>query len=275
MPMAELYTGYNRHNHLPVTAASTTMSHWTEQLFSEHPELFHPIFEESVDRGDEQVEEILTLLDDLYDFTPASVLDVGCGIGRHVTAFADRGIEAHGLDLGADFIEQAEKRAEAAGVDENTSFYDRDMREVSEFTGQYDLVMNVYSFGFFDDETNEALLERFRDVLTPDGVLLLKIFNKEGRLLHFDEGAVNEIEGVTYALSREYNPLTSRRRSEGYVLEDGAVLGEYEFDVRLYTPLEMERLLARTGFEDIHLFNTYDREELTRESEKQVILGRK
>lgn len=253
---------------------SAAMSHWTEQLFSEHPDLFQPVFEESVDRGDEHVDAILSLLADLYDFRPASVLDVGCGIGRHVTAFADRGIDAHGIDLGADYIEQAEARAEAAGVDENTAFYDLDMRALDDLGGRYDLVMNVYSFEFFDEKTNQGLLERFRDLLNPEGVLLLKIFNKDGRLIEFTDGAVKSVEGVTYAVSREYDPLTSRRRSEGYVLENGSVVGDYEFDVRLYSPVEMKELLASTGFEDIHLFKTFDREELTRDSEKQVVLGR-
>lgn len=253
---------------------ASPMSHWTEQLFSEHPEKFQPILEGSVERGEEQVDAILGLIDDVYDFRPASVLDVGCGIGRHVTAFADRGIEAHGLDLGAEYIEQAEERAEGEGIDRLTSFYDRDMREVDDLTAEFDLVTSIYSFGFFDDETNEGLLKSIRDVLSSDGVLLLKTFDKVGRLVDFDNAEFETVEGVTYAISREYDPVSSRRRSEGYLLEDGAVIGDYEFDVRLYTPIEMRDLMTTTGYGDIHLFSDFKQGELTRASDTQVVLGR-
>lgn len=251
------------------------MTHWTEQFFLDQPGLFQPSLEENFDSGEEQSGQILTLLEDLYEHRPDSVLDVGCGIGRHVTAFAERGIEAHGLDMADQFIERARQRAVARGVADLTSFFARDMRSVTDLNGQYDLLMNVYSFGFFDEATNEELLTAFHQQLNPGGVLLLKTFNKDGRMANFIESGTNTVGDITYVRERQYDPLTSRRRSEGFVIENETYLGDYVFDVRLYTPIELAKLVSRAGFDDVHQFNTYDQEELTRESEKQVILGRK
>lgn len=251
------------------------MSHWTERFFLEHPELFLPALEDSVEGAEEQANEILTLLDVLYDFRPESVLDVGCGIGRHVTAFAECGIEAHGLDMAATYTDRASERAEAAGVADLTTFFARDMREVGDLDERYDLVMNIYSFGFFDEATNERLLGAFYERLRPGGVLLIKTFNKVGRLLDFTESGTNNVGDVTYVREYQYDPLTSRRRSEGFVIENENYLGDFEFDVRLYTPIELAKLVSTVGFEDVFQFETYDREELTRQSEEQVILGRR
>lgn len=251
------------------------MSHWTERVFLERPELFLPALEDSLEGAEEEATEILTLLDDLYDFRPESVLDVGCGIGRHVTAFAECGIEAHGLDMAATYTDRARERAEAAGVADLATFFARDMREVGDLDERYDLLMTVYSFGFFDEATNKRILGAFYERLHPGGVLLIKTFNKVGRLLDFTESEIKTVGDVTYVREYQYDPLTSRRCSEGFVIENERYLGEYEFDVRLYTPIELAKLISNVGFEDVFQFETCAREELTRESDEQIILGRK
>lgn len=251
------------------------MSHWTERVFLERPELFLPALEDSVGGAEEQATEILTLLDDLYDFRPESVLDVGCGIGRHVTAFAECGIEAHGLDMAAAYTDRARERAEVAGVADLTTLFTRDMREVGGLDERYDLLMNVYSFGFFDEATNERLLGAFYERLQPGGVLLIKTFNKVGRLLDFTESETNNVGDVTYVREYQYDPLTSRRCSDGFLIENESYVGDFVFDVRLYTPIELAKLVSTVGFEDVYQFNTYDREKLTRESGQQIILGRR
>lgn len=254
------------------------MTHWTERMYVENPDWRLPGLEESefAEGGDEDVDEILTLLEEIYDVTPEKVLDVGCGpLGRHVIPFAARGIEAHGLDISPAFVERAATQAEAAGVADTTSFFTRDMREIAQLTAHYDVLISHYTFSFYDEDTNEAILESFHDRLNPGGILLITANNKEGMLVNFKEDSNNTVGEVTYVRENQYDPLTSIQHEEAFVIANETVQGDYESDVRLYTPIEMKQMFARTGFEDIHLFETLDREALTRESESQVILGRK
>lgn len=246
-------------------------------LYEEHPEVFLPKFEQWAAEADEQVAGMLSLVEEAYDYTPTSVLDIGCGTGRHVVFFAERGIEAHGLDISTEYIERAQNRATAADVADATSFYARDMRELDGISQTYDLLTCVYtSFGFFDDETNAALLDAFADRLNPDGVLLLEVPNKEGYLASWSGSDVGRPhEGAVHAEQHEYDPVTSRATATIFAIEDGTYLGKGKFEVRFYAPIELQQLFDRAGFSDIRLFAGFDGEELTRESNRLLIIGRK
>ena len=45
-----------------------------------------------------------------------TVLDLGCGPGRHAVPFAQRGFRVTGVDLSVFHLEKAKERASAAGV---------------------------------------------------------------------------------------------------------------------------------------------------------------
>jgi len=58
------------------------------------------------------------LLVDLLRLRPGqSVLDVGCGTGRHSVELAGRGLDVTGLDVSEGMLAEARTRAESAGVD--------------------------------------------------------------------------------------------------------------------------------------------------------------
>lgn len=246
-------------------------------LYEEHPEAFLPILEMWAEKANDEVEAMLTRLEEAYDYTPTSVLDIGCGIGRHVIPFAKRGIEAHGLDISLEFIEQAKQRAATAGVADSTSFFHQDMRELDGLSRNYDLLICVAtSFGYFNEATNAGLLETFYDRLNPGGVLLLEVNNKEGLLTEWSDAVVeNPTEDALHVARYEYDPLTSRLHVTNVAIEDEMYLGEGEIAVRLYTPIELRQLYNSAGFSDIRLFATFEGEGLTRESQRLLVLGQK
>jgi cyclopropane fatty-acyl-phospholipid synthase-like methyltransferase len=62
------------------------------------------------------IREVDFLLQELGLQPGSSILDVGCGTGRHSIELAKRGYAVTGLDLSAEMLAQAEQGAKVAGV---------------------------------------------------------------------------------------------------------------------------------------------------------------
>lgn len=246
------------------------------QIYEHDPEVFLPKFDQWEEQADDQVDAMLALLEETYEFSPTSVLDVGCGTGRHVFAFAERGIEAHGLDISEEYVDRAQAQAASADTAAETSFFAGNMRDLDGLSGTYDLITCVYtSFGFFDDETNAAVLESFGDRLEPGGVVLIEVPNKDGFLSSWQDSVVgNPDENTVHAERHAYDPLTSRATATIYAIEDGTYVGDGEFEVRLYSPIELRQLFEDAGFSEIRLVAGFDGGELSRESRRLLVIGR-
>jgi len=85
-------------------------SSW-ETFFDAHA----PIYENNVFTKN-TVQEVDFLLDELRLPSGASILDVGCGTGRHSIELADRGYAVTGLDLSSEMLARAAEAAKARKV---------------------------------------------------------------------------------------------------------------------------------------------------------------
>lgn len=82
-----------------------------ERFFDAHA----PIYEENVFTKN-TVLEVDFLLDELSVQPGGSILDVGCGTGRHSIELAKRGYSVTGIDLSSEMLTRAAAAADAAGV---------------------------------------------------------------------------------------------------------------------------------------------------------------
>lgn len=250
------------------------VTHWTEDAFVENADLFALDLAARVEDADGEVADLLGLLAD-HDLEPESVLDVACGIGRHTVELAERGVEATGVDLSPEYVERAGERAAAAGVDDRTTFLAGDVRDLP-VDGEFDLVTNLWTaFGYYDDETNRAVLDGVRDRVAPGGALLVELANKEGVLADFDPDGVAEMDDHRVVETREYDPATSRIRSHRrvYDADTDGFLGEYDVDLRAYAPVELRRHCEQAGFADVSLYGSLDGAELERASRRLVVVA--
>jgi SAM-dependent methyltransferase len=253
------------------------MPHWTESLFTRDPDLFAPTLDRRTDEAPDQVSALLNLVERRYDRQPTSVLDVGCGMGRHVVAFAEAGVEAHGVDISEAYLERARERAGGDASDRAT-FERGDMRELADADGTYDLVTSFWTtFGYYGEETNQRVLEGMYDRVAEGGVVALELANREGVLSAFDADGVSVLGDEMHVETREYDPQTARMHTTVRVLDDESetYLRSFEFDVRLYAPVELAAMVARAGFSDVALYASLDGETLDPDSRRLVVLGRK
>lgn len=254
------------------------MTHWTEEMFVDHADVFERTLEGRVESADEEVEQLLELVDD-HGIDPDTALDVACGIGRHTVELAAQGIEARGLDISPQYVDSARERAEEAGVADHVTVEVGDMRDLEALEGRYDLVTNMWTaFGYFDDETNEQVAAGLRECVADDGALVMDLANKEWMMANYQESSTGLVDGDLHTQRREYTPETGRMETtfalfrgdgEGYEF-----VGEVEWDLRVYAPAELRRLLERAGFSEVDLYGGLDGSELERASTRLVIVAR-
>ncbi|MGQ9731901.1 MAG: SAM-dependent methyltransferase, partial [Candidatus Zipacnadales bacterium] len=113
-------------------------SEWYENYFDE---IYLCSYGWRLDRAPAETETILRLLD-----LPsgASILDLGCGQGRHVVELARRGYQVTGLDLSRVLLQKAQELAQKMGV--GVELVEEDMRRIPEtWAARFDGIINVFT----------------------------------------------------------------------------------------------------------------------------------
>lgn len=99
------------------------------------------------------------------------VLDIGCGWGGMALYLHEKtGAEVLGITLSEEQLKVARTRAAAAGVADKVKFELIDYRRV---TGQFDRIVSVGMFEHVGPRHYRSFFLKCRDLLTPQGVMLL------------------------------------------------------------------------------------------------------
>jgi cyclopropane-fatty-acyl-phospholipid synthase len=99
------------------------------------------------------------------------VLDIGCGWGGLALYLAEEyGVEVLGITLSKEQLEVARSRAKQAGLAGRVRFELADYREVS---GEFDRIVSVGMFEHVGPPHFRTFFERCRNLLAPDGLMLL------------------------------------------------------------------------------------------------------
>jgi len=166
---------------------NTIPSDWYKRSFNRD---YMRIYAYKDETTTQETTAILTYLN-LPHTVPSSssprILDTACGWGRHAVELAKRGYRVTGVDLSPVMLEEAEKRAQKAGV--TVRWLCMDLRDI-DFTNEFDVAINIFtSFGYFkDEEYNVKVLQNVSRSLVSGGRFLLDldnpeyfIFKKQGR----------------------------------------------------------------------------------------------
>lgn len=143
--------------------------------------------------------EIVALADAL---PPGRVLDVGCGYGRAVIYLAGRAWSAVGVDFVPLAIDEARRRAAAAGVGERATFYAASATDLSFLAPPFDLVIDVGCMHSFTEEMLAAYANEVARLLRPGGRYLLFAHLREADEPEREDGPRGIAEGVVYELLR-------------------------------------------------------------------------
>ncbi len=107
----------------------------------------------------------------------ARVLDAPCGFGRHSIELGRLGHRVTGVDFSETELDRARKAAQEAGV--SLTLVCQDIRDM-EFPSEFDLAVNLFSsIGYFADDEDRLVVDRFWRALKPGGVFVLDTRNRD------------------------------------------------------------------------------------------------
>lgn len=239
---------------------------WFETIFDErYPELFGPL----EGNAEDEVEEILRLL---APPAGAALWDLGCGRGRHAIPLARRGYRVTGVDLSEAMLRLARERAARERV--VVEWVREDMRTFRR-PGAFDVCLSLFtSFGFFSDAENRLVLENISGSLREGGRLLLDLRNVgKGLAVLRDGDTTREVPSGTLRMSVRFDPATRRAHAEHVLRRRDGIRISSAFDVRIYSPEELDAMLRDGGMRPVGLYGSLGGAPFTESSERMVVVA--
>ena len=187
----------------------------------------------------------------------ATVLDLGCGEGRHAIEMAKRGCRVTAVDVTEPLLDIARTNAAKQQVD--VQFEQHDMRNLP-WEDHFDAAYCVWgSFGIFDEQGNRDLLRSTHHALKPGGRLIIENHSLETLLPRFQTANTWRAIGdsLLHLEERHFDHATSRLESAWIFVDQ--TTGQIEKDalsMRIYTYYELCRLLESAGFDQFAGYDT-------------------
>jgi SAM-dependent methyltransferase len=201
---------------------------------------------------DEEVNALLEVLPP----PPARILDVACGQGRHAVRLARSGFQVTGLDTSATFLGSA--RAAAAESPTSVEFVQLDMRNL-DFEQEFDAAISLCtSWGYFDDKTNQQVLDRIANSLRPNGLLVMDLVHRDWLMYVYERKDWVELDNGTFAVAEpQFDPVAGVNIVTHRWRTPAGELSERQHRLRIYTATELDRMLRQSGLAPIDWYGGF------------------
>lgn len=222
-------------------------------------------------RDHEEADTFIQNISRIIELPPrASVLDLGCGEGRHSRVLSALGLNVTGADLSPASIEKAKKYA-----NDNLSFAVHDMRRPIAIN-YYDAVINLFtSFGYFETERdNIRTIDAVHMCLRKNGWFLIDYFNAHcvREAVTVSSAGEKEVNGIRFHWMKK---LSGDKVIKQIVVNDHGNEHDFCESVSLFTLKDFSRML-QGKFDIIQTFGDYDLSAFdVHKSPRLIIVSRK
>jgi SAM-dependent methyltransferase len=259
--------------------------HWTEKMFIEHGDLWIKLSNRGPDNlaHSKEIEALERIFSETGVKAGGRVLDLCCSSGGHALNLAKKGFSVTGVDFSPIAVKRAEELAEKMGVKSQVEFLVGDARRISkllERKNSFDAIISMgTSIGYYDDDTDESIIEQLYKLASSNGVLVLDVGNRDYIIKHyqpldfyaFDDYEFHDIRRLNLEESRCYNNWEFYKK-DGEDLKYVVTVSLYS---RLYSLHELVRLFEATGWKHCNSYGNFDLEPVTTDTERIIIVGKK
>jgi ubiquinone/menaquinone biosynthesis C-methylase UbiE len=185
-----------------------------------------------------------------------TILDIGCGTGRHSIELSKRGYNVTGIDLSESMLSKAKEKASAQSLDIN--FIKQDARELP-FDKEFDLALMICegSFPLMEtDEMNFRILQNAQRALKINGKFIFTTLNGLFPLFHSVKEFLdsNKKEGNSALVKNSFDLMTFRDTNVTTFEDDSGNKKELLCNERYYVPSEINWLLKSLNFKTVEIY---------------------
>ncbi len=212
--------------------------------------------------------------------TGEPVLELAAGTGRLAIPILKQGLDYTGLELSAEFTAAARSKLE--NYNSRVQFIQSDMRTFCLKREYKAIFIGFNSFlHLYTDEDAFDCLRAVRQHLVPSGRFLVELFVPDPWFLNrpqdhlYDVSSFHHPDGgyCTIKETNSFDPATEINSVEWYFFRPLRRDPErYRFDMRIYYPDTMDRLLNEAGLKILEKFGDRKGNPLKPESELQIYI---
>ena len=198
-----------------------------------------------------------------------SVLDLGCGNGRHSISLSNYFKLVHGIDISSENISLANENKK-----ENLKFFISDMRNFDTNT-KYEYIFNLFtSFGYFKkNEDNIKVLKSCHHHLNKNGLLFVDFLNSE-QIKRTISGLkeTKNINGIRFNI---YKEIVDDYVVKNIEIKDGEATYNFQEKVQLFKIEDFKKMFEISGFEIISSYGDYQMNPYDSNSSRLILCAKK
>ncbi|MCF6318880.1 MAG: class I SAM-dependent methyltransferase [Proteobacteria bacterium] len=226
--------------------------------------------EDSFQLAQQQIPQLLSLINHRIE----SVLDLGCGPGRHCLAFAKMGYTVTGVDMSQFLLSKAKSKSKEMSLE--IDFIQADMLDFKTDKKQ-DLIVNMFnSFGYFNTpEKNQQVINHAYNNLNKTGTFVIDTVGKETLARNIEPVHLSEYSNGDLRIERPLLIDNLQVFSNQWILISGDKAFKRSYQHYVYTPIELTNMCRQAGFDSIHIYGSLSGEAYDLDSDRLVVVAEK
>jgi SAM-dependent methyltransferase len=191
------------------------------------------------------------MLADLSPVKGASVLDIGCGRGRHSIYLNKKGFDVTGVDVSSNSIDVCKPYE-----NDTLHFFVHNMRDFFR-DNCFDLALNLFtSFGYFENESDNAqVINNACRSLKKGGRLVIDFMNSKNTINNLVAEENKSVDSINFHIKRVYEKGVITK-----TINFAADNRNYEFfeKIHAYSLDDFNRFFKSAGLELISCYGDYN-----------------